>query len=136
MTSSIIHVVAACLFDDQNRLLLVRKRNTHLFMMPGGKPEPGEELLAALSRELWEELGWQCTPSLLHPLGRFQAPAANEDNMTVVADVFWGRIDQKVQPQAEIEQLEHVPLNNMKDIPLAPLQQVLMPALLDACALS
>ncbi|WP_414500422.1 NUDIX hydrolase [Zymobacter sp. IVIA_12111.31 C1] len=134
MAPSIIRVVAACLLDDQNQLLLVRKRNTQLFMMPGGKPEIGEDNLTALARELKEELDWQCDPQMLKPLGQFSAPAANEADMTVVADVFWGRINQTVFPQAEIEQLERVPLGNTDRLPLAPLQQVLMPALLAAYA--
>lgn len=130
MAPSIIHVVAACLLDDQNRLLLVRKYNTRLFMMPGGKPEAGEDNLAALKRELYEELGWKCNPAKLSSLGQFSAPAANEEGATVVADVFWGKIHQVVQPQAEIEQLKHVAFDKMDDIPLAPLQQKVMPALL------
>ncbi len=130
MPSLTIHVVAACLLDDQNRLLLVRKRNTQLFMMPGGKPEKGESLAEALKRELSEELGWQCDTNALTSLGRFEAPAANEKNATVVADVFWGHIHQAVLPQAEIEQLEYVSLNALNSIPLAPLQYIIMPALL------
>lgn len=132
MASSIIRVVAACLLDDQDRLLLVRKRNTELFMMPGGKPEAGEDDLTALTRELQEELGWQCDPQALKSLGQFSAPAANEPDMTVIAEVFWGRIHQAVCPQAEIEQLEHVPLDAMDSVPLAPLQHALMPAFLSA----
>lgn len=134
MTSSIIRVVAACLLDDQDRLLLVRKRNTQLFMMPGGKPEYGEDNLTALVRELQEELGWDCPFEALTPLGQFSAPAANEANMTVTADVFWGRIHQQVFPQAEIAQLEHVPLDAISSVPLAPLQHALMPTFLSLYA--
>lgn len=130
MPPFIIHVVAACLLDDQNRLLLVRKRKTQLFMMPGGKPEEGESLTEALKRELFEELGWQCDLDELKPLGKFEAPAANEENSTVVADVFWGHIHQKVRPQAEIEQLEYIAFDRMDTIPLAPLQHTVTPALL------
>lgn len=134
MTSSIIRVVAACLLDDQDRLLLVRKRNTQLFMMPGGKPEPGEDNLTTLVRELQEELDWHCNPQALMSLGQFSAPAANEANMTVVADVFWGRINQPVYPQAEIAQLEYVRLDAMDTLPLAPLQHALMPTFMSVYA--
>lgn len=47
-----IHIAAAVLMDDNERLLLVRKRGTEYFMQPGGKIEPGEEALSALVREL------------------------------------------------------------------------------------
>lgn len=134
MAPSTLHVVAACLLDDQDCLLLVRKRNTQLFMMPGGKPEKGEDNLSALARELQEELGWQCDPQALASLGQFSAPAANEADTIVVADVYWGRIHQKVFPQAEIEQLERVPLHAMDSVPLAPLQKMLMPSLLSVYA--
>ena len=131
---STLHVVAACLLDEQNRLLLVRKRRTRLLMMPGGKPEAGEAPLETLARELYEELGWCCRPHALQPLGHFSAPAANEAGVTVTAEVFWGRIDQEVRAHAEIEELIRVPLDNAASVPLAPLQKVLMPALLAACS--
>ena len=51
-----LHIAAACLFDEQGRLLLVRKRNTRFFMLPGGKREADEDALSALERELFEEL--------------------------------------------------------------------------------
>ena len=54
MTTLIIS--AACLLDDAGRLLLVRKRNTQAFMLPGGKAGPGEDAIAALTRELKEGL--------------------------------------------------------------------------------
>ena len=47
-------ISAACLIDEAGRLLLVRKRNTQAFMLPGGKAEPGEDAISALSRELAE----------------------------------------------------------------------------------
>ena len=47
-----LHIAAACLFDERGRLLLVRKRDTRFFMLPGGKREPGEDALSALEREL------------------------------------------------------------------------------------
>lgn len=51
-----LHIAAACLFEEQGRLLLVRKRNTRFFMLPGGKREADEDALSALERELLEEL--------------------------------------------------------------------------------
>ncbi len=37
-----ITVAAAVILNEQNQLLLVRKRNTHAFMQVGGKLEPNE----------------------------------------------------------------------------------------------
>jgi 8-oxo-dGTP diphosphatase len=56
-----MHVMAGVLRDDRGRALLAqRPAGKHLAGMwefPGGKIEPGEAPLAALSRELREELG-------------------------------------------------------------------------------
>lgn len=56
-----IHVVAAAVIDATGRVLIAqRPRGKHLaggWEFPGGKLEPGEERLAALARELREELG-------------------------------------------------------------------------------
>ena len=55
--SRTIKVVAALIRDDEGRVLLVRKRGTQAFMQPGGKLDAGEDDIAALSREISEELG-------------------------------------------------------------------------------
>ena len=52
-----ITIAAAVILDERNRMLLVRKRGSAFFMQPGGKIESGESALAALTRELREELG-------------------------------------------------------------------------------
>ena len=49
-------VVSCTLLDEHGRLLLVRKRGTHRFMLPGGKVEQGETSEQAVKREIEEEL--------------------------------------------------------------------------------
>lgn len=57
----IMHVVAAVMRDEHGRVLLAqRPPGKHLagsWEFPGGKCEAGESALAALTRELHEELG-------------------------------------------------------------------------------
>ena len=50
-------MVAALIRDGDGRVLLVRKRGTAAFMQPGGKRDAGESDVAALAREIGEELG-------------------------------------------------------------------------------
>ncbi|MDQ1065431.1 NUDIX domain-containing protein [Streptomyces canus] len=60
-------VVAAAVIIRSGRLLVVSKTAAHeVFYLPGGKPDPGEDLETALLRELREELGlvpWPSAPS-------------------------------------------------------------------------
>ena len=44
---------------EGDRILLVRKRGSRTYILPGGKPEAGEDDVKALVRELDEELGCQ-----------------------------------------------------------------------------
>ena len=43
--------------DDAGRVLLVRNRDTDLWVAPGGAIEPGESPADAAVREMWEETG-------------------------------------------------------------------------------
>jgi ADP-ribose pyrophosphatase YjhB (NUDIX family) len=52
--------VGAVVFDDDGRLLLIRRGNPPAqgqWSLPGGRVEPGEETAAAVLRELIEETG-------------------------------------------------------------------------------
>ena len=74
--STLIQIAAAIIWDQEGRVLLVRKRDTLFFMQPGGKLDAGETALATLERELREELG--CSLQRADFMGVFSAPAANE----------------------------------------------------------
>lgn len=131
MFTPILKIAAACLFDESGRLLVVRKRGSHIFMLPGGKTESNETPLQTLCRELEEEIGLSIEESRLQPLGHFQARAANEPDHWVEAEVFVGYLTDEVAPQAEIEALDWVELHLSPSIPLAPLlRERIIPALL------
>ncbi|WP_323990426.1 NUDIX domain-containing protein [Nguyenibacter sp. L1] len=125
-----IRVVAAAILYG-GALLLVRKRGTSAFMLPGGKAEPGEHATETLTRELAEELGCGLTHAGVVLLGRFVAPAANEPGRTVHATVYRGMLDGVPRIGAEIAQmlwydLDRVPSDgtgpdDTVSVPLAPL---------------
>ncbi|MGP6173564.1 NUDIX hydrolase [Corynebacterium sp. A21] len=83
-----IRIAAVVLRSEDGRILSVRKRGTGSFMLVGGKLEAGETPLCAAVREVAEELRIRLDPSRLSHLGRFEAPAANEDGAGVDCDVY------------------------------------------------
>lgn len=116
-----IWIAAALIDDDQGRLLLVRKRGTHWFMQAGGKVEQDETALSALRRELNEEIGFSLKVGEVRHLGLFSAPAANEPDCLVEADIFHVRMGQPPAIAAEIEEALWVHPAEAEDMPLAPL---------------
>jgi 8-oxo-dGTP diphosphatase len=118
----IIEVVGAIVRDAGGRVLTVRKRGTERFMLPGGKREPGEDDLAALTRELSEELG--VTLVSAEPFGCFEAEAANEPGARVRSHAYLVRTRGNLAAQAEIDDLLWVD-------PAAPPQVAIAPLLAD-----
>ena len=86
MSASPIRIAAALILNSAGRALLVRKRGTVAFMQAGGKIEPGETPIAALRRELSEELAIELTGQPDY-LGRFSAPAANEEGVSATSSL-------------------------------------------------
>lgn len=57
MTAAITEIIARAVIRRDGQLLVVRERTTSWSFLPGGHIEPGEQVEAALLRELAEELG-------------------------------------------------------------------------------
>ncbi len=135
MSPNVLNIATACLFNEAGHILVVRKRGTRLFMLPGGKIEAEETPLQALRRELHEELGLRIEESQLQALGHFQSRAANEPDHWVEADVFVGLVEGEVQVQAEIEALDWLAPRTQQQEHLAPLlREQVLPALLQRLA--
>jgi 8-oxo-dGTP diphosphatase len=121
MSDNIIRVVAAMIRDDAGRMLLVRKRGTQAFMQPGGKRDAGEDDIAALEREIGEELGCRMVPGSARALGEFDCAAANEPGWRVKASVYAVNVAGAVVPQAEIAEALWIDPSSPGSIVLAPL---------------
>ncbi len=116
-----IEIVAAVIRDDDGRYLLVRKQGTEVFMQPGGKREPGEDDLAALKRELDEELGLIIVVGSPVALGTFRARAANETDREVVAAIYDVVVAGSAMPRAEIAEVLWFDPDDPQAVPIAPL---------------
>ncbi|WP_304175374.1 NUDIX domain-containing protein [Phenylobacterium aquaticum] len=126
--SRIIRVVAALIRDEADRLLTVRKAGTTAFMLPGGKPEAGEDEIVALARELGEELG--CQLDRATAFGRFEAVAANEPDAVVHSSVYEATVSGPILAQAEIAELLWISPSAPPAVRLAPLLETkVLPAL-------
>lgn len=127
----VINVVSAAIVRE-GALLVVRKRGTENFMLPGGKGEPGEGETETLQRELHEELGCRLHADGLALLGRFEAPAANEPGCVVRAAIYRGDLDGTPVIAAEIAEMLWLDVVGTDEPPirLAPLlSRHVLPAL-------
>lgn len=113
----VITVSAVVFRDEAGRVLSVRKKGTDRFMLPGGKPEPGETAAQTAVREIAEELGITLAATRLTLLGEFESEAANEPGHLLCGTVFtWPDL---VEPRvaAEIEEARWATLDELESDP-------------------
>jgi 8-oxo-dGTP pyrophosphatase MutT (NUDIX family) len=48
---------SAAIFDEQGRILLTKRSDNGQWCLPGGAVDPGETVVEAVEREVWEETG-------------------------------------------------------------------------------
>ena len=117
----IIRIVAALASNSDGETLLVRKRGTLAFMLPGGKLSVGESPLDALAREVGEELGCGLDRAACRSLGIYRAPAAHEPGFTVEAELFAVSLEGDPRPSGEIDELLWIDPEAQLSYPLAQL---------------
>lgn len=120
-----ITVAAAVILNEQNQLLLVRKKNTQFFMQVGGKLESEELPENTMLREIHEEIGGQAR--IQQFIGRFETLAANEKNHQLVSYVYQVELDQAPKIDAEIAEMKWIDLDDDQTL-LAPLtKEIVIP---------
>jgi DNA polymerase-3 subunit epsilon len=123
-----VHIAAAIVTDAAGRTLLVRKHGSDVFIQPGGKIERGESAIAALIRELREEVGLEVDTAETEFLGSFEAAAAHEQGATVRAEVFAFATTAEAVAGGEIAEVLWVEALDNEDIEFAPLtRDILLP---------
>ena len=129
---SILLVVACALIDADGRILIAQrpegKGMAGLWEFPGGKVEAGESPEATLIRELDEELGIAVKSACLAPL-TFASFAYEKFHLLMPLYVC-RRWDGLVVAK-EHAALRWVRPQNLRDFPMPPADEPLMPALLD-----
>jgi len=134
IADKVIRIAAAIMINAEGRVLLVRKRGTRYFMQPGGKIESTERPVAALIRELKEELQINVTEHDTQYVGQFTDTAANEPGHTLIAEIFTVLVPTlTIMPAAEIEEIAWLHPSENASLPLAPLTgQQILPLILNA----
>jgi NTP pyrophosphohydrolases including oxidative damage repair enzymes len=83
-----IVICSAALLNPEGDLLMVRKKGSSYFQLPGGKIGPGENREQTLARELKEELQFDVSEKELKFIGSHATQAINELNTVVEGYIY------------------------------------------------
>jgi 8-oxo-dGTP diphosphatase len=125
-------VVACALVDADNRVLIAQrpegKALAGLWEFPGGKLDPGERPEPALIRELKEELGIEVQEACLAPL-TFASHAYPDFHLLM--PLYVCRRWEGSVASREGQALKWVRAGKLRDWPMPPADEPLIPALID-----
>ncbi|KXF79386.1 NTP pyrophosphohydrolase [Paramesorhizobium deserti] len=128
-----ILLVAACaLVDADGRVLLAQrpegKQLAGLWEFPGGKVEPGETPEQTLIRELKEEIGIVTKPACLAPL---TFASHTYEDFHLLMPLYICRRYEGIARSLEGQALKWVRPRDMRDYPMPPADEPLIPFLID-----
>lgn len=132
MEKRMVFVVACALVDADGRVLIAQrpegKAMAGLWEFPGGKLEQGETPEACLVRELREELGITTKPACLAPL-TFASHAY--DDFHLFMPLYICRKYEGIPRGLENQAIKWVRPKQLRDYPMPPADEPLIPALID-----
>ncbi|MGI9353096.1 MAG: 8-oxo-dGTP diphosphatase MutT [Rhizobiaceae bacterium] len=128
----VVLVSACALLDPDNRILLAQRPNgksmAGLWEFPGGKIEADETPEEALIRELQEELGVTTWESCLAPVS---FASHSYEKFHLLMPLFVCRKWEGYPAPRENQQLKWVKVHELRQYPMPPADEPLIPALMD-----
>jgi 8-oxo-dGTP diphosphatase len=125
-------VVACALMDADNRVLITKrpegKSLAGLWEFPGGKLEAGETPEDCLIRELREELGVSVKPACLAPL-TFASHSYRDFHLLM--PLYVCRRFEGMPRGLEGQEIKWVSPKRLREFPMPPADEPLIPALID-----
>lgn len=112
----------AIVLNSDNELLLVKRRDNHLWVMPAGSIELEESILDCVKREVWEEAGLtveEATPIAINSEPRFSFVTSYGDPYQMFSVVFlidkWS--GELITQTDETVDARFFPLDQLPDMP-------------------
>lgn len=120
-----IVICSAMMIGPNGDLLMVRKKGSHYFQLPGGKIASGESNLEALVRELKEELQFDANDITAEYIGQHVTQAVNEPDTLVEGHIYLIKLDEHrlFSAAAELEEVQWIGKDNWQNYQLAHLAE-------------